>query len=147
VGIGTVYRHFPTKAALVAALADDHFARLVTLGHEELEAGGDAWEAFERFMWRSARQAAEDRGLAEIVANEPEAMAAPSPAKERLYDIGSEFVERAKHSGQMRADASVNDIPTIMCGLCQVAAAERDGRPGMSWERYLGLMLDGLRRR
>ena len=56
------------------ALADDHFERMENLLHE-VEAESDAWEAFAGFVWRAAEMMAADRGLAEVLAERPEAMA------------------------------------------------------------------------
>lgn len=66
VGVGTVYRHFPTKEDLIVALADDRFLRLAERAREALEED-DAWEAFEGFMRFSAEIQAEDRCLCEVM--------------------------------------------------------------------------------
>src|SRR5438445_5791973 len=74
VGVGTVYRHFPTKDDLIEALAMARFERLAELGREALE-GEDAWLAFEAFMRASARIQSEDRALSEVLTSRPETMA------------------------------------------------------------------------
>jgi hypothetical protein len=56
------------------------------------------------------------------------------------------LIARAQQDGAMRADATVDDIRTIMCGFGHVAAAQRAGA-GLDWERYLQIALDGLRER
>src|SRR5436190_1879679 len=62
------------------------------------------------------------------------------------------FAERgldaqAQESGHLREDAVVEDVPMIICGLGHVTQAARAGEmaPGMSWERFLAIVLDGLR--
>src|SRR5687768_11863989 len=60
VGVGTVYRHFPTKEALLEALVRDRFAQLAEWALEALEEE-DAWAAFERVVWRGAELHAGDR--------------------------------------------------------------------------------------
>ncbi len=97
-------------------------------------------------MWRSARLLVEDRGLAEIAANQPAAMAAAATHQDRLLALAAEVVGCATAAGDMRPDATAEDIPTIMCGLGKIAALQGCGKP-VSWERYLTLMLDGLRAR
>src|SRR5207245_7321000 len=74
VGVGTVYRHFPTKDDLIEALAMARFERLAELAREALE-GEDAWLAFEGFMRASARIQSEDRALSEVLTSRPETMA------------------------------------------------------------------------
>ena len=145
VGVGTVYRHFPTKEALVEALAQDHFARLVALAEEALASGGDPWDAFADLLWRSAALFVEDRGLAELASNQPEAFTRGAwREQERLRAVTGQLMRRAQEAGAMRADASVDDVGTAMCGLGNVATRERCGKP-VSWERYLTIVLDGLR--
>src|SRR4051794_29920430 len=62
VGVGTVYRHFPTKEALAEAIAADHFDRLAASAREALE-NPDPWEAFSTFLRSSAQVQAGDRAL------------------------------------------------------------------------------------
>jgi len=60
VGVGTVYRHFPTKNDLIAALVAERFERLAEKAREGLEAD-DAWEGICDFIRFSARIQADDR--------------------------------------------------------------------------------------
>ncbi len=143
VGVGTLYRHFPTKDALVSALAQDHFLQLGDLAECACEER-DAWGALSELIWTSARMFAGDRGLAEIAAKQPQAIQQVAEEQDRLVGHVARLVERAKADGCVRADASVDDVGTIMCGLGAVARMQVLGKP-VSWERYVTLMLDGLR--
>jgi AcrR family transcriptional regulator len=143
VGVGTLYRHFPTKDALVCALAQDHFTQLGDLAEDACEER-DAWSALAELIWTSARMFAEDRGLAEIAAKQPQAIQRVAEEQDRLVGHVARLVDRAKADGRVRADASVDDVGTIMCGLGAVARMQVLGKP-VSWERYVTLMLDGLR--
>jgi AcrR family transcriptional regulator len=146
VGVGTLYRHFPTKSDLVGALAEQNFERMAEMTQEALDSDLPPWEAFESLIWRAARRIAEDRGLAELMARKRE-LAEHTDPPDRLPELGAELVRRAKESGDMREDATVVDIPTILCGLGQVVtAAGDDPAPLIRWERYVTLMLAGLRR-
>ena len=84
VGVGTVYRHFPTKEALYEALASDHFLRLAATAREAL-GGADSWEAFSGFMRRAAELQASDRALAEVMAAQPEVMRDAARGREDLH--------------------------------------------------------------
>src|SRR5436190_23045316 len=68
VGVGTVYRHFPTKEALLEALAVDAFERIVVVAREILETIADPWEALTRTLWAGAEILAADRALADAMA-------------------------------------------------------------------------------
>ena len=67
--------------------------------------------------------------------------------KARLHELSRELIERAKASGAMRADFSADDVPSLMRGLARATATYGGGPPAMSWERYLEIMLAGLRAR
>jgi AcrR family transcriptional regulator len=141
VGVGTVYRHFPTKEALVHALVVDKFERLCRLAADALEEA-EPWPALERFIWRAAEQMAEDRVLSETIFDE-EIAAVAAPEAERLQVLGREVIVRAKAAGGLRADFDIEDFGPMMCGLgAAMRFVERDRT---RWERYLRLMIDGLR--
>jgi AcrR family transcriptional regulator len=136
VGVGTVYRHFPTKDDLVEALAMARFERLAELAREAL-AELDPWRSFEGFMRRSVRIQSEDRALSEVLTSRPQTM---SRAAESVDILGlvAELMERGQAAGKIRPDADPRDVPMLMCAL---AGTCRHTNP----ERYVGIVLDGLR--
>lgn len=146
VGVGTVYRHFPTKEALVTALAEDHFERLADIVEEALAQDGDPWEVFASAIWRAAEPAAGDLAWCEIIAGAPSHVGMGPAGKQRLNAASDALIRRAQEAGQIRADAGVTDLQAIMCGLGHVATAGRAGAP-LDWRRYLTIALDGLRAR
>ncbi len=143
VGVGTVYRHFATKEALLQALAQDHFERLADIVEEVTAEDHAPWEAIEEMIWRTATYSAEDAGMCEILARQPPEVAATAPAG-RLRELSGGLVEAAKAAGAMRADATIDDIPMMMCGFGRIAAIQQAGGR-VEWRRYLRVMLDGLR--
>jgi AcrR family transcriptional regulator len=145
VGVGTVYRHFPTKAALLTALSEAHFGALAEICQRASAQGGGAWDAVERMVWESAEFSATDQGMCEVLARAP-AAARDEPAARRLRELTARLVEDAKAEGSMRSDAGPDDIPMMMCGFGRIAAAQQTGAD-LDWRRYLRLMLDGLRAR
>ena len=145
-GVGTVYRHFPTKDVLVRAMAEAHFEWLATMLEAAAEQEGDPWALFEQAIWRGAQPTAGDVALCEIIAGHPGAMQAAAQGQARLETATEKLVARAKAAGQMRADATAADVQTMMCGFGHVAAAQRAGGR-QDWRRYLEIMLEGLRAR
>jgi AcrR family transcriptional regulator len=143
VGVGTVYRHFPAKGDLVQALADERFAYFAENARAAL-GDPDPWNGFCEMIRESARVVAEDRALSEAM-DQYAGMCAAAAEKVRLIELSSEVIERAKASGQMRADFTAQDIPSLMRGLARATARQQSGPPPMSWERYLEIMLAGLR--
>jgi AcrR family transcriptional regulator len=142
VGVGTVYRHFPTKEALLEALAADRFTRLATWAREALDAP-DAWEGLCAYLRRSAELGANDRLLSEAMA-ERHAFQGAQREKDELMDATAALVERAQATGELRGDVGAQDIAMLMCGLGRATG------PGAfdhatSWERYLEIIVAGLR--
>jgi AcrR family transcriptional regulator len=144
VGVGTVYRHFPTKDDLIAALADYRFQRLAEFAGDALEEE-DPGAAFERYLTRAAELQAEDRALSEVMRDRPEAM---QEAAQRvgLLELTRRVMTRAQEAGTVRADAEAEDVPMMMCGL----GTSTPGCAGpfitaTTWQRYLAITLDGLR--
>jgi AcrR family transcriptional regulator len=136
VGVGTVYRHFPTKDALLEALAREQFD-LLTQWSEEAELEPDPWAAFESMIWRGAELQASDRALMEAVAEFKPSVARQA---EGLHASTERLMQRAQAAGAMRADATAEDVRLIMCGLGSVMQMSGEG-----WRRFVTVMLDGLR--
>jgi AcrR family transcriptional regulator len=143
VGIGTVYRHFPDKEALLEALAAQHFHRLATAAREALE-DADPWEGISAFLSRAAEWQANDRALAEVMAAGPHVVERAAQDREDLHQAVAKLVERAQAAGKLRPDIVAGDVPMLMCGLGRATRVGSAG-PTMSWRRYLAIMLDGLR--
>jgi len=147
VGVGTVYRHFPTKDDLIEALVEARFERIAERGREALEeAKGDPWKAFCDYMHFSVELQANDRALSQVMASEPEIMRAHAEGS-GVLELSGTLLALAQKSGDLREDAELWDVPMIICGLGHVTQAAQAGKvaPGMSWERFLAIVLDGLR--
>src|SRR4051794_25185236 len=65
VGVGTVYRHFPTKEALIDSLVLETFERIIAVAVEQLEHADQPWDALVRTMWAGAEMLAGDRSMSE----------------------------------------------------------------------------------
>jgi AcrR family transcriptional regulator len=138
VGVGTVYRHFPTKDDLVEALAMARFERLATLAREAL-ATPDPWQSFEDFMHTSARIQGEDRALSEVLTSRPETMSRAAEAVDML-GLVAQLMKRGQAARVIRPDADPRDVPMLMCALAGTYR-NRYANP----ERYIAIVLDGLR--
>jgi AcrR family transcriptional regulator len=142
VGVGTVYRHFPTKEALLADFVRRKFETFAANAREALEAGGDPWDAFAGLLRRNAEVMARDVAVQQVLAGTPAPWQMAIEARAELFALAAELVARAQRSGQLRADFTVEDIPLIMCGVSSTMAAGN-----FDWRRHLELCLDGLRAR
>jgi AcrR family transcriptional regulator len=142
VGVGTVYRHFPTKDDLIAALVAERFERLAEKAREDLELG-DGWEGISDFIRFSAEIQADDRGLCEVMGSRPEVMDAAARGV-GLPELCDRLVKRAQRSGKLRRDLVWEDIPMIACGLGRITQATVGPATGR-WPRLVEIVLDGLR--
>jgi AcrR family transcriptional regulator len=143
VGVGTVYRHFPTKDDLIAALVSDRFERLAERAEEAL-AQQDPWQAFCDLMRHSAALQVRDRALSEFLSSHPE-LGQHEAVRSGLADLTATLIAKAQRAGGMRDDAVIEDVPTLICGLGAVTAGAAGNMPELNWERYVEIMLDGLR--
>jgi AcrR family transcriptional regulator len=140
VGVGTVYRHFATKEALMGELVARHFETFTVRGREALAAGGDPWEAFAGLLRRNTEDMAEDVALKDAVMRIDGVWAYVEPAQRELLEVTGELVARGQRAGVIRPDLTVDEMPMLMCGLSATMSM-----PGMDWRRHLELLLDGLR--
>lgn len=140
-GVGTLYRHFPTKEALFTALARDHFERVTQLAREALEIE-DPWESFETMLLGPARLIATDRALAELISTSPDSLSEAGSEQTELYEIGAAVMRRGQDAGVIRPDAQPGDIRLIMRGACSTASCGSDMPDA---ERYIRIALDGFR--
>jgi AcrR family transcriptional regulator len=140
VGVGTVYRHFPRKDDLIAALVAERFHRLAQKARECLELD-DSWTGVAEFIRFSTQIQAEDRGLCDVTGLRPDLMAAAAEAA-GLPDLCERLVKRAQRDGTLRGDLVWEDIPMITCGL---GSATRPGPAKGRWPRLVEITIDGLR--
>jgi AcrR family transcriptional regulator len=138
VGVGTVYRHFPTKEQLLDAIVREHFEAIAEMARDALEAQ-DGWTGFCQMIWSAAERNAADRSLCEVMSARDKSDVV---AECGLAAMTEELMGRAKAEGAMRADAGAFDVPVMMIGVSAVMQTLPGEEP---WRRYIGLMLDGLR--
>jgi AcrR family transcriptional regulator len=142
VGVGTVYRHFPTKEALIEALAVNCFEKIVDAGKEAL-LNPDPWEAFSGALWAGAALTASDRSFTEIVGELSGPMPLPLSLQHEMEETYGELIRRAQASGDLRADLVLDDVGMFMCGI-GVGARKTHMCPD-AWKRHLTIIIDGLR--
>ncbi len=142
VGVGTVYRHFPTKEDLIAAMLADRFEALAEIARECLELE-DSWEGLARFIRLSTEMQADDRGLCDIIGLRPDMTGAAAEAA-GMPELAEKLVRRPQREGKLRRDVTWEDLPMITCGLgsvTQQAVGPASGR----WPRLVEIIIDGLR--
>ena len=143
VGMGTLYRRFPTKEDLVDAVLEDAFGQFVRVAEESL-AEADAWVGFTGFLERSLALHGADRGLKDLVASSRHGLTRTQAMRARLRPLINRLVERAQEQGSLRSDFTPEDVPVVFWTAGRVIETTSQVAPDF-WRRYLGLLLDGLR--
>ncbi|MFD7416313.1 TetR/AcrR family transcriptional regulator [Kitasatospora purpeofusca] len=143
VGNATLYRHFPTRHALVGEVFANA-ANLVAEAGAEALATEDAWSAIEGYFERILALVAADRGINDLVTRvSPTAPGLFGISRRNAATVGS-LVARAQEQGTMRADVVTTDLLFAFGALCRSLPAVTELRPDL-WRRHLALLLDGFR--
>jgi len=141
VGVGTVYRHFPQRADLIAAVLRREIDACADAA-SVLAAGHKPGEALARWMQRYAAFIAAKRGLAKALhSGDPAFDSLPGYFDRRLRPALRTLLEAAAAAGEVRADVDADELLGAVASLCM--SAHNDG-PGRA-ERMVALLVDGLR--
>ena len=143
VGMGTLYRHFPTKEDLIDAVLEDAFGELVGAAEQATE-NEDAWAGLTSFLERVLALHATNRGLKDILATRHHGLRRAEAMRTRIRPLLRVMIERAQAQGTLRPDFTAEDLPLVFWTADRVIDATAAIAPDY-WRRYLGLLLDGLR--
>ncbi|ADD39975.1 TetR/AcrR family transcriptional regulator [Stackebrandtia nassauensis] len=140
VGVGTVYRHFPTRRALVEAVAEQRFVEILAFAREHCLDQPDPREALRGFLHHVGEVHERGRGQSdaiEAVLGSTEPRGEPG---ERLQEVGETLLRRGREAHVVRADITVADLYMIVgC----VATICRNGFG--DWRRFVEIALNGFR--
>jgi AcrR family transcriptional regulator len=142
VGMGTLYRRFPSKEDLIDAVLGDAFEQYVEAVEQAL-CVEDAWEGFCAFLERALTLHAANRGLKDIVATREHGRARADAMRARVRPLLARLIDRAQEQGSLRPDFTLQDMPLIFWTAGSVIEAGATVAPDL-WRRYLGLLIDGL---
>lgn len=143
VGIGTLYRHFPTRQALLEAVYQDQI-EAVAARADELIATTDPVSALSGWLvavaaWSKTKQTL----VTALMATSDGESEIRSYCAKLIRDTAEDLVTRAQEAGQIRADASAADLLRLTHGISYAAdrTPDDDGLAG----RMLAMVIDGLR--
>ena len=129
VGPGTLFRHFPTKDDLIAAIIEERIQAMRAF------ADGEGWAGLERFIWRAAELHAADRGLMHAIKHRALENPMLTDCRMDLLSVVGGMIEQAKADGDLRDDFEAQDVPALVSAIAAT---------GDQWRRYLQIVLDGL---
>jgi len=141
VGIGTLYRHFPTRQALLEAVYVDEVEAMARSAADLADL--PPWDALSQWLHRYVGFAATKRALAEALLETADADSdVLLSCRRALSSAGTALIERAQQAGVVRPDATFSDIGRLVGGIAMVPTVDPQQK-----ERMLTLALDGLRYR
>ena len=138
VGIGTLYRHFPTRKALLEAVYVDEVEAMAQSAADLAEL--PPWEALSQWLHRYVGFAATKRALNEALMETDPNSDVLLTCRTAITTAGTTLVERAQQAGVVRPDAQFVDV-VRMVGAIALVPTEDDAQK----QRLLDLALDGLR--
>ncbi|MFE9613311.1 TetR/AcrR family transcriptional regulator [Streptomyces sp. NPDC006012] len=175
VGVGTVYRRFPSKDVLVRRIADEETSRLTDQARAALRQEDEPWSALSRFLRTSVASGAgrllppqvlrvgvlDEAAATSDEARVPQQRSQPGTGELRLVpedsavaedsgaaallDVVGQLVERARAAGELRPDVSVSDVLLV---IATAAPSLPDAaQQEAASARLLDILLDGLRSR
>jgi AcrR family transcriptional regulator len=141
VGIGTLYRHFPNRQALLEAVYVEEVEAMCRTAEELSDL--EPWDALAGWLRRFVGYAATKRALAEeLLAYTGQDSEVFSTCRTAISAAGEPLLERAQQAGVARRDTTFTDVGRMVGGIAVIRGAEPE-----QIERILELALDGLRYR
>ncbi|MGC7096418.1 TetR/AcrR family transcriptional regulator [Amycolatopsis lurida] len=140
VGVGTVYRHFPTKDDLVGAVLAKDLGEWPGIVERAL-AAESAWAGLTGFLEQTLASMARHKAVLDGLTS-AEASASADACRAHLADALEPIIRRAHAEGSLRAEVTGADLGLQILALGRIVQLEPSG-----WRRQLGFVLDGLRAR
>ncbi|MFI6102187.1 TetR/AcrR family transcriptional regulator [Lentzea sp. NPDC051213] len=144
-GVGTVYRHFPTTEALLETVATPCLEALADHGNQALD-HDDPWQAFAGYLAKLVEAQVTDPALAKIAATADDTLPRTTELKHQIMAIGTQLLTRARDAGAVRPDLADGDLVPLMCGISYatyVHSESPDDRLATA-QRYLNTLLRGF---
>ncbi|MFI5763982.1 TetR/AcrR family transcriptional regulator [Streptomyces sp. NPDC051563] len=144
VGNATLYRHFPTRAALIDAVFQDALQGTVDAG-EEARGATDAWEGLVHYLDAVFTVLSSDRGINDLMTSPVEGVTSLDAVHVHNHETMALLVDRAQRDGTMRTDVTVEDLLMSLATLGRSVPSLAAAGPPNAWRRQLALFLDALR--
>ena len=138
VGIGTLYRHFPTRKALLEAVYVDEVEAMARAADDLAEL--PAWEALTEWLRQYVGFAETKRALNEALLETDPNSDVLLTCRTAIISAGTPLVERAQRAGVVRADTNFMDVVRMVGAIAMVPTEDPEQK-----QRLLELALDGLR--
>jgi AcrR family transcriptional regulator len=142
VGIATIFRRFPTKEELVAAVFSDRmdaYADAVAVALED----PDPWHGFTGYIEAACAMQAADYGFADVLTMTFPGAKAMEERRNEAYEGMVELIGRAKATGRLREDFDPSDLVLIHMANAGLVNATGEAAPD-AWRRIVALLIQSL---
>jgi AcrR family transcriptional regulator len=139
VGIGTLYRRFPTREALLAATSNERFLSVAEMSRAR-DADGDPGDAMRQFLEDLAMNTSVYQSLAASLGT---VIQHGTPGCNAITAEGQRLLQRAREAGIVRGDVGFDDIICVVSGIA--IAVEKDSAPASRVAHLVDLLLTGMR--
>ena len=142
VGAGTIFRRFPSKEDLIAAVVEQRIEEMAALGEQALGAD-DPGAAFREFVLDGVERQIRDRGFFDAAKSQMGADPRLREVRDRFIEVSGRLLKRAQDAGTVRRDLAAQDVPVLMCAAAGTPPPLLDMYPDV-WRRYAAVVLDGM---
>ena len=143
VGIGTLYRHFPTRLDLLVAAFEPRLKEFLAGATKALDLQ-DPWEGFVSYLENLFGMQVGDRGFNDFLSRRFTDDAETERIHDQMCDQIDDVLGLAQEAGEARPDITRADIVNLIWSIGRIIDATADTAPN-AWRRYLHLMLDAYR--
>ena len=143
VGIGTLYRRFPTRANLIAASFERKMADYAAAAEHALD-NPDPWSGFCWLINKVCAMQATDAGLKDMITMRFPASSSAEELRNRALQSLEKLIQRAQRQGSLRSDFVSSDVPMLLFANAGVVTATRESSPD-AWRRFSSYMIDAFR--
>lgn len=144
VGNATLYRHFPTRAALIDAVFHDQLTDTMAIG-ERLRSAPDAWSGLTEYLRAVFGALAADRGTNDLMTTHVQSVGALEAVHAHNRRTLELLLARGRDEGTVRLDVTTEDVLFALAALGRAVPALTTATAPDAWQRPLALLLDGLR--
>ncbi|MEU6357464.1 helix-turn-helix domain-containing protein [Streptomyces sp. NPDC047072] len=144
IGNATLYRHFPTRAALVDAVFRDLLTGTIEAG-ERARAAADPWAGLVGYLEAVFAVLATDRGTNDLMTTHLEGVDSLQAVHAHNRETVELLLRRGRERGSVRADVTTEDVLFALAALGRAVPALATAVAPEAWRRPLALLLDGLR--
>jgi AcrR family transcriptional regulator len=145
VGVGTLYRRFADREALIRAVFRETFQLVADETRAALAEEPTAWAALMRIMrqsaWLHVSVQANSQLVTTVVKGDPDT----SRMRDQVLDMLDEVVRRAQEEGSLRLDVGVGDLALLFMSVVKQPHNLTAEAAGVAPVRALAIMMDGLR--